>query len=71
MKITLSFPKGPSDQHRPEVEAEVSVIPRKGELLSWNHSTNFKVEDVVHQVTGRDDDDDDNEASHRAIVWLE
>jgi len=70
MKITISFPKGGSDTHRPEVEAEVSVIPRIGEWLTWNGAKNFEVKKVIHTITGRDCDDD-NAASHQVIVAVE
>ena len=63
MKIKLSFPKG-SDQERPEVVLDVEVVPRKGELLSWDGSTNFIVEEVIHEFIG------DNGSDRQVVVWL-
>ena len=63
MKITLSFPAN-GDNKRPEKEVDVEIIPRKGELVSWNDSPNFEVEDVIHDFS------DDNENAPRVVVWL-
>jgi hypothetical protein len=47
MKIKLVFPE--TTEAPPTVE--VDIIPRIGELVSWNNSLNFKVSHVVHEFT--------------------
>jgi len=47
MKIKLVFPE--STEEPPIVE--VDIVPRVGELVSWNSSLNFKVSHIVHAFT--------------------
>jgi len=61
MKIILSFPEKPP-KNRPEVPIEVETIPRKGELVSLDGSSNFTVEDVIHDFKG--------ENVNKVTVWL-
>ena len=61
MRIILSFPEKPP-KDRPEVPIEVETIPRKGELVSLDASSNFTVEDVIHDFKG--------EGVYRVVVWL-
>jgi hypothetical protein len=62
MKIILSFPRH-GDQNRPEQPAEVVAIPRVGELVSLDGSSNFEVESVVHHFV--------TDTSHKVIVNVE
>jgi hypothetical protein len=61
MKIILSFPEN-GNNRRPEQSIDVETVPRKGELVSWEDSTNYVVDDVLHDFSG------DNGNVHRVTV---